>query len=83
METDANRLGIYQTDKTVFLNFAKKPAAIVQLGFLSNAEEDTKLATEEYQTKLADGLADGIDSYFEYYDGKSEDGAGGKESDPK
>lgn len=71
--TGANRLGIYQTDKTVFLNFAKKPAVIVQLGFLSNAEEDTKLASAEYQKQLADGLADGIDSYFEYADEKKTD----------
>ena len=69
--TGASRLGIYQTDKTVFLNYAKKPAAVIQLGFLSNAEEDRKLADTDYQEQLASGLADGIDSYFRYADEKA------------
>jgi len=68
--TEALRLGIYQTDKMVFLNYAKKPAAVIQLGFLSNTDEDTKLADDAYREKMASGLADGVDAYFEYVDSK-------------
>ncbi len=66
--TGAKRLGIFQTDNLVFLNYAKKPAAVVQLGFLTNKDEDAKLSDTEYREKLAAGLADGVDGYFEYVD---------------
>ncbi len=66
--TGTLRLGIYQTDQMVFLNYCKKPAAVLQLGFLSNKEDDAKLSDPEYQEKLAEGMADGVDGYFEYVD---------------
>lgn len=66
--TEVNRLGIYQTDQMTFLNHAAKPAASIQLGFLSNADEDRKLSDEEYQKELARGLANGVDTYFRYID---------------
>ncbi len=69
-DTEAKRLGIYQTDKMVFLNYATKPTAAIQLGFLSNEEEDKKLSDGDYQEKLAEGLADGVDAYFAYKDGE-------------
>jgi N-acetylmuramoyl-L-alanine amidase len=32
---------------------------------MSNPEEDTLLSTEDYQNKLVQGMANGIDKYFE------------------
>lgn len=37
---------------------------IVECGFLSNPEEDAKLNTEEYQRKLADAIAKGVEEYY-------------------
>ena len=34
---------------------------IVEMGFMSNEEEDKKMATEEYQYMMAEGIANGID----------------------
>ena len=39
------------------------PAALIECGFLSNAEEEKKLRTREYKDKVARGIADGILAY--------------------
>ncbi len=41
------------------------PAVIVECGFLSNAEEEALLITDEYQDALADAVAQGIYDYME------------------
>lgn len=38
---------------------------IVECGFLSNYEEEKRLKTDEHQDKIVDGIACGIDKYFE------------------
>ncbi len=48
----------------VILANLKTPTTIVECGFLSNASEEKKLGTEEYQLKLADAIYKGIDAYF-------------------
>lgn len=47
------------------LKNAEAPSAIVECGFLSNSEEEKKLNTDEYQSKLAWGIYLGIMEYFE------------------
>ena len=40
------------------------PACLIETGFLSNPQERELLATEEYQEKVAEGIAEGINLYF-------------------
>ncbi len=42
----------------------KTPTTIVECGFLSNADEERKLGTDEYQSHIAEAIKKGIDSYF-------------------
>lgn len=42
------------------LRLAPCPAALVEIGFLSNASERKRLASPDYQDRLADGIAYGI-----------------------
>jgi N-acetylmuramoyl-L-alanine amidase len=42
------------------LRHARTPAILVEVGFMSNPEEGRQLATEGYQTKLAQAIAEGI-----------------------
>jgi N-acetylmuramoyl-L-alanine amidase len=52
---------VTRTDLTGF-NWSKVPAVLIEMGFLSNEEEDRLLSTDAYQDKIAIGLADGIDA---------------------
>ncbi|MGH6649170.1 N-acetylmuramoyl-L-alanine amidase [Aquabacterium sp.] len=40
------------------------PSVLVETGFISNPEEETKLRDEDYQAKMADALLTGIQRYF-------------------
>lgn len=48
----------------IILRDLKTTTTIVECGFLSNAEEEAKLGSDEYQTKLAEAIKLGIDNYF-------------------
>lgn len=50
---------IERRDMTGF-NWSKVPVVLVEMGFLSNPEEDKLLTSQAYEDKLAKGLADGI-----------------------
>ena len=51
-------------DPIVILRELVTPTTIVECGFLSNAEEEKKLGTDEYQAKLAGAIVDGIKNYL-------------------
>ncbi|MDD2647305.1 MAG: N-acetylmuramoyl-L-alanine amidase [Eubacteriales bacterium] len=42
-------------------NWAKMPAFLIELGYMSNAVEDELLSTPQYQQLLAEGITDGIE----------------------
>ena len=63
-ETGTKDRGVQEFDKVAAINYSKMPVAVLQLGFMSNVEEDTNLWSAEYQDKMVRAICDGIDTYF-------------------
>ena len=63
-KTKIRNRGLVARDDLTGTNWSKIPVSLIEMGFLSNPSEDRKMQKSNFQTKMAKGIADGIDAYF-------------------
>jgi N-acetylmuramoyl-L-alanine amidase len=56
--------GIFQRDDLTGFNWSKVPVVLVEMGFLSNYNEDQMMSNPDYQRKLMQSIADGLEANF-------------------
>lgn len=56
--------GVFTSDAMTGINWSSVPVTIVELGYMSNVEEDRMMQDETMQNNMVQGIANGIDAYF-------------------
>ena len=64
-ETGARSRGLIERNDITGFNWSKVPVMLIEMGFMSNPDEDKLLSTEDYQMKIVEGIVEGIEKYFE------------------
>lgn len=63
-ETGIKSRGVSYRNDLTGLNWSEVPAIYIEMGFISNSQEDKLLTDSSFQDKCARGIANGIDQYF-------------------
>lgn len=56
--------GVVATDTMTGINWSTVPVTIIELGFMSNSQDDINMQNAQMQNNMVQGIANGIDAYF-------------------
>lgn len=63
--TGMQNLGIQTNDTMTGINWSQIPVVILEMGFMTNEQDDLNMADAGYRARMADGIVNGINHYYE------------------
>ncbi len=64
-ETGIRKEYVWETDSMTGNNWSEVPCSLLEMGYMTNAEEDLKMADPDFRKVMAAAIVHGIDKYFE------------------
>ncbi len=64
--TGMANLGIQANDTMTGINWSRIPVVILEMGFMTNEQDDYNMADEAYRQKMVEGIVAGINTYYGY-----------------
>ncbi len=63
-QTGARREYVWETDSMTGNNWSEVPATLIELGYMTNPDEDLQMNQDSYQKVMVKAIADGLDRWF-------------------
>lgn len=64
--TGMANLGIQENDTMTGINWSQIPVIILEMGFMTNEQDDRNMQDEAYQQNMVQGIVDGVNAYYGY-----------------
>ena len=63
-QTGASREYVWETDTMTGNNWAEVPTSLIELGYMTNPDEDLQMNQDSYQKVMCKAIADALDKWF-------------------